>query len=64
MECEICGQKIPKARMTVLPNTTTCVGCSVEKSNIGVIMTGEGLDGIDVQISKPDYGEPDVKRKK
>jgi hypothetical protein len=53
MDCEVCGHKIPKARIRALPSTTTCVKCSVEEANIGVIMTGEGSDGIDVQISKP-----------
>lgn len=32
MLCEDCGQSIPAERLEILPDTTTCVGCStVEK---------------------------------
>ena len=62
-DCEYCGHKIPKARLKVLPDTTTCVECSVERANIGIIITDDRSDGIDIQISKPDYGE-DVRKSK
>jgi hypothetical protein len=26
--CEFCGKKIPKERLAILPDTTTCVKCS------------------------------------
>ena len=26
--CELCGAKIPSARLEILPETTTCVKCS------------------------------------
>ena len=57
-ECEYCGKKIPKTRLDVLPETTTCVACSVEKGYIGVISAGERLDGTDIKISKPDSSDP------
>jgi len=63
-ECEYCGHKIPKTRLDVLPTTTTCVKCSKERHNIGVISADEHGDGMDVQISKPDYAENDGNHKK
>lgn len=56
-ECEYCGRKIPKARLEVLPNTTTCVKCSKERQNIGIISTDAHGDSIDIQIAKPVYDE-------
>jgi hypothetical protein len=34
MNCVNCGQPIPPERLEILPNTTTCVGCSTVKKNI------------------------------
>ena len=59
-ECEYCGHKIPKARLDVLPSTTTCVKCSKERQNIGIINTDEHGDSIDVQISKPIYDDDEI----
>jgi len=28
MDCEICGKKIPKERLEVLPNTLWCITCA------------------------------------
>ncbi len=33
--CEECGNPIPAERLEVLPDTTTCVGCSREKKYVG-----------------------------
>jgi hypothetical protein len=34
-KCKNCEKKIPKARLEVLPNTETCVGCSEAKPMMG-----------------------------
>lgn len=34
-KCKNCKQNIPKARLEVLPNTETCVGCSDAKPMMG-----------------------------
>ena len=35
MKCEHCGERIPPARLEILPHTTTCVGCSTEPKMVG-----------------------------
>lgn len=34
-KCKNCEKKIPKARLEVLPDTDTCVGCSEAKPMMG-----------------------------
>lgn len=36
MDCENCGQPIPRGRLEALPNTTTCVKCSMVKKKVAV----------------------------
>jgi hypothetical protein len=36
MRCEKCGEEISERRLAVLPDTLTCVKCSVVKRVIGV----------------------------
>ena len=53
--CEVCGVRIPKARLKVLPDTTTCVKCSKEKSRIGIMCDTAGNNsGMELQMSDPD----------
>lgn len=35
MYCAKCGKPIPVARLEILPDTETCVGCSIAKPMIG-----------------------------
>ncbi len=30
VKCEMCGEKIPRLRLKILPNTTLCVSCAAE----------------------------------
>lgn len=32
-KCELCGKRIPKARLEALPETRRCVPCSTEKGS-------------------------------
>jgi hypothetical protein len=33
-KCEKCGKAIPSARLDILPDTQTCVGCSEVKAKV------------------------------
>jgi hypothetical protein len=35
MYCAKCGKPIPAARLEILPDTETCVGCSTAKPMVG-----------------------------
>jgi hypothetical protein len=55
MECLECGKPIPKERLKVLPNTTTCVKCSQEKPVLGmVIWDGNRAETITVNAEDMD----------
>jgi len=47
MKCQICGEKIPSARLEILPGTTVCVKCSVVKP----------YSEEDVDIAEPNLGD-------
>ena len=63
-ECEICGEKIPQARIDALPHTTRCVKHSSEKGKIGVIVSDSDGCTADVQICEPDddYANQEISR--
>ena len=64
-DCEVCGVSIPKARLDVLPHTTTCVNCSKEKSKVGVMIDTAGNNtGLEIQVGDPDneYMQQALKR--
>ena len=37
-KCEACGEPIPVARLEVLPDTTTCTGCSKTGKKTGYMI--------------------------
>ena len=42
MYCKKCGDAIPKGRLEILPNTTTCVNCSsTSKWYVRSVITGK-----------------------
>ena len=42
MNCKKCGNVIPKGRLEILPNTTTCVNCSsTSKWYVRNVVTGK-----------------------
>lgn len=36
MNCIVCKKRIPKKRLAVLPETKTCVKCSLEEPIVGI----------------------------
>jgi hypothetical protein len=61
--CELCGAVIPKERLAILPETTTCVKCSQTQPYSGDDIRGlsfeELPDGVNIEDfddgSEPDY---------
>lgn len=58
VKCCRCGHVIPQIRLEVLPNTTTCVGCSREprKTEMDVEVDGPDPDSLR-HLAKTPNGE-------
>ena len=61
--CEFCGKEIPKARLEILPDTTSCVKCSQAKpysmaEALGVTVSGE-QESVGYNYEDFDDGEGD-----
>lgn len=54
MYCKVCNKEIPAARLEVLPETTTCVGCSEVKPYRAIIGVSPRHKTIEVQIVSAD----------
>lgn len=52
--CEKCGNEIPAERLEVLPNTTTCVGCSTVKAVIGFMVFDHKTGGTPILVNPDD----------
>lgn len=52
--CVTCGVDIPADRLEVLPDTTTCVGCSNVKRKIGFMVFDHKTGGTPVIIDPDD----------
>lgn len=50
--CVVCRREIPPARLKVLPDTETCVGCSQEEKTLGVMEYAHKTGGVLVPLPK------------
>jgi len=60
--CEFCGNAIPKERLDILPDTTTCVECSqTQPYSESEILSRNGTDESDKnRLNVEDFEEPDT----
>jgi hypothetical protein len=59
MNCAVCGELIPRARLRALPDTRVCVRHSTESKVEGVIEYGHKTAGTIVILPK----DPEMKRR-
>lgn len=52
--CIGCGKKIPKIRLEALPETNTCVKCSVEQNRKVITVWNDGVPEV-VPVSEDDF---------
>lgn len=53
--CELCGAEIPKERLEILPETTTCVKCSQTQPYSGDDIRGLNFEELPDGVNMEDF---------
>jgi len=56
-KCQVCGKKIPKVRLNVLPETKHCVKCSDSDASVGITVWEDKHTPVMLKVSPEEAEE-------